>query len=395
MARHNVRLHHRPGAESEPMTAREGELAGTSGAGDELLDAVVIGGGQAGLAMAWHLARQQRRFMVLEAGPEPGHIWRSRWDSLTLFTPVQCDALPGMPFPGSPDTYPAKEQVADYLNAYAAEFNLPVRLNARVTALIPAVDGFEARTDDGIFRARQVVVATGPFQVAYVPPAAQQLDGSVTQLHSTGYRNPRTLPPGPVLVVGGGNSGFQIAEELAATRQVDLSTATKAPVLPQRLAGKDLFWWLTRIGLMRVTAESRVGRRLRARPDFIIGSRRRRRLRMAGVRFRPAVTGTEGRTVRFADGSSQDVDIVIWTTGYRSDYSWIRIPGVISDGHVLHQCGVTDVPGLYFLGLPWQHSRGSALLGFVHEDAAYLADRITSHTPARQSADLAASQQPG
>ena len=220
-------------------------------------------------------------------------------------------------------------------------------------------------------------MATGPFQVPYVPSAAQRLDGSVTQLHSAGYRNPRTLPPGPVLVVGGGNSGFQIAEELAATRQVDLSIATKAPVLPQRLAGKDLFWWLTRLGLMRVTAGSRLGRRLRARPDFVIGSSRRR-LRVAGVRFRPAVAGAEGRTVRFADGSSLDAGIVIWTTGYRSDYSWIHIPGVVGDGQVIHRRGVTDVPGLYFLGLPWQHSRGSALLGFVHEDAAYLADRITS-----------------
>jgi putative flavoprotein involved in K+ transport len=338
--------------------------------------------------MARHLARQHLRFVVLEAGPEPGHTWRARWDSLTLFTPAQYDALPGMPFPGSPGTYPTKELVAGYLNAYAAEFGLPVRLNARVTALIRTAEGFEARTGDGVFRARQVVVATGPFQVPYVPPAAQRLDGSVTQLHSAGYRNPRALPPGPVLVVGGGNSGLQIAGELAATRQVDLSIATKALMLPQRPAGKDLFWWLTRLGLMRVTAGSRLGRRLRARPDFIIGSSRRR-LRMAGVRFRPAVAGAEGRTVRFADGSSLDAGIVIWTTGYRSDYSWIHIPGVVGDGHVIHRRGVTDVPGLYFLGLPWQHSRGSALLGFVHQDAAYLADLITSRAPRQAARRLA------
>jgi len=345
-------------------------------AGDELLDVVVIGGSQAGLAIAWHLTRQHLRFVVLEAGPEPGHVWRSRWDSLTLFTPAQYDALPGMPFPGPPDTYQTKESVAGYLNAYAAEFDLPVRLNTRVTALIRTAEGFEARTDDGVFRARQVV-AIGPFQVPYVPPAAQRLDSSVIQLHSAGYRNPEALPPGPVLVVGGGNSGFQIAEELAATRQVDLSISTKAPVLPQRWAGKDLFWWLTRIGLTRVTTKSRVGRRLRARPDFIVGSSRRR-LQAAGVRFRPAVTDAEGRAVRFADGSSLDAGAVIWTTGYRSDYSWIHIPGIVGDGHVIHRRGVTDVPGLYFLGLPWQHTRGSALLGFVHDDAAHLAGRIAA-----------------
>jgi len=347
-------------------------------AGDELLDVIVIGGSQAGLAIAWHLTRQHLRFVVLEAGPEPGHTWRSRWDSLTLFTPAQYDALPGMPFPGPPDTYPTKESVAGYLNAYAAEFNLPVRLNTRVTALIQTAEGFEARTDAGVLRARQVVVATGPFQVPYVPPAAQRLDGSVIQLHSAGYRNPSALPPGPVLVVGGGNSGFQIAGELAAAgRPVDLSIGARMPVLPQRLAGRDLFWWLTRLGLMRVSLESRLGRRMSSR-DFIIGSSRRR-LQAAGVRFRPAVTDAEGRAVRFADGSSLDAGAVIWTTGYRSDYSWIHIPGIASDGHVIHRRGVTDVPGLYFLGLPWQHTRGSALLGFVHDDAAHLAGRIAAH----------------
>jgi len=146
------------------MTARKEELVSASGTGDEVLDVIVVGGSQAGLAMAWHLARLKLRFVVLEAAPEIGHSWRSRWDSLTLFTPTQYDALPGLPFPGPPDTYPTKDPVASYLTAYAAEFNLPVRLNARVTALIRTAEGFEARTDDGVFRARQVVVATGPFQ---------------------------------------------------------------------------------------------------------------------------------------------------------------------------------------------------------------------------------------
>ena len=359
-------------------------MARAGGASDELQDVVVIGGSQAGLAMAWHLARQHLRFVVLEAGPEPGHTWRSRWDSLTLFTPAQYDALPGMPFPGPPGTYPTKEQVAGYLNAYAAEFGLPVRLNTRVTTLIRTAEGFEARTDDGVVRARQVVVATGPFQVPYVPPAAQQLDGSVTQLHSAGYRNPRALPSGPALVIGGGNSGFQIAEELAAAgRPVDLSIGAKLPVLPQRFAGRDLFWWLTRLGLMRVSLESRPGRRMSSR-DFIIGSSRRR-LKEAGVRFRPAVAGADGHTVRFTDGTTLDVGMMIWATGYRSDYSWIGIPGVVGEGKVIHRRGVTDVPGLYFLGLPWQHTRGSALLGFVNDDAAHLAGRIAAR---HQTGDL-------
>ena len=371
------------------MSARqekEGEEAmAANGANDGLLDVAVIGGSQTGLAMAWHLTRRGLRFVVLDAAPEIGHTWRSRWDSLTLFTPAQHDALPGMPFPGRPDTYPTKDPVADYLQDYAAAFDLPVRLNARVTHLSKTAEGFEIGTQAEVFRARQVVAAAGPFQTPFIPPAAQRLDGAVTQLHSAGYRNPQALPAGPVLVVGGGNSGFQIAEELAAAgRRVDLSIATKQPVLPQRLAGKDLFWWLTHLGLMRVTTESRLGRRMSSR-DFIIGSSRRR-LQKKGVRFRPRLTGAGGRTAQFADGGTLDAGVVIWATGYRPDYSWIDIPGVVQDGQVTHRRGVTEVPGLYFLGLTWQHTRGSALLGFVNDDAAYLAGRIAAHQRATSAA---------
>jgi putative flavoprotein involved in K+ transport len=371
------------------MTAHRSATMGTGGPGDRALDVLVVGGSQAGLAIAWHLARQGLRYAVLEADPEIGHAWRSRWDSLTLFTPARYDALPGMPFPAPADTYPTKDPVAGYLQAYASALEVPVRLNARVTSLSRTEEGFEARTADQVFRAGQVVVTTGPFQTPFVPSAAQGLDESVTQLHSAGYRNPQTLPEGPVLVVGGGNSGFQIAEELAAAgRRVDLSIATKLPVLPQRLAGKDLFWWLTHLGLMRVTTGSRLGRRMSSR-EFVIGSSRRR-LQAKGVRFRRRLTGTGARTAHFADGSTLDTGVVIWATGYRPDHSWIQIPGVARDGQIAHQRGVTGVPGLYFLGLSWQHTRGSALLGFVGDDAAYLAGCVA----ARRRASDAASPRP-
>jgi putative flavoprotein involved in K+ transport len=228
-------------------------------------------------------------------------------------------------------------------------------------------------------------VATGPFQVPFEPAPARRLDGSVIQLHSADYRNPQALPDGPVLVVGGGNSGFQIAQELAATRQVDLSIGTKCPMLPQRLAGKDLFWWLTKLRLLRVTTESRLGRRLSARPDFVIGSSRRR-LQRAGARFRPRLTNADGHTARFADGTTLDVSVVIWATGYRPDYSWIHIPEVARDGHVIHRRGVTEIPGLYFLGLSWQYTRGSALLGFVNDDATHLAGHIAARHRATSAA---------
>jgi putative flavoprotein involved in K+ transport len=299
-----------------------------------------------------------------------------------------------MAFPALADTYPTKGPVADYLQAYATAHDLPVRLNAKVTELRRVGEGFEVRTaDDEVFRARQVVAATGPFQVPFVPPPASNLDASVTQVHSADYRNPQALPEGPVLVVGGGNSGFQIAEELAATRQVDLSVAERVPMLPQRLAGRDLFWWLERLGVLRVTVDSRLGRRV-SRREFIIGTNKRR-LRKAGVRFRPRLVDADGRTVRFADGSTlEDVGVVVWATGYRSDYTWIHIHGVMEDGRVRHQRGVTDVPGLYFLGLSWQHTRGSALLGFVNDDAAYLADRMATRHRAAVSATAGVTQQP-
>jgi putative flavoprotein involved in K+ transport len=353
---------------------------------DGLLDAVVVGGGQAGLAIAWHLQRQGLRFVVLEAGSELGHTWRDRWDSLKLFTPAQYDGLPGMPFPARADTYPTKDPVADYLKTYVTAFDLPVRLNARVTSLTQIDEGFQVRSADDTFHTRQVMVATGPFQVPFLPPAAQGLDPSVIQLHSADYRNPEALPSGPVLVVGGGNSGFQIAEELAATRQVELSIGEQAPMLPQRLAGKDLFWWLTHFGLLRVAVDSRLGQRA-SRREFIIGTNKRR-LRKSGVRFRPRLIEAHGRTVRFADGSAlDDVGVVVWATGYRSDYRWIQVPGVLEDGRVVHRRGVTEVPGLYFLGLSWQCTRGSALLGFVNDDAAYLAEQIGTYRRAGAPAE--------
>ena len=236
------------------------------------------------------------------------------WDSLKLFTPAQYDALPGMAFSAPADTYPTKGPVANYLRGYVAAF-----------------EGFEVQTVDQAYQARQVVVATGPFQVPFVPPQARCLDPSVTQLHSAHYRNPQALPAGRVLVVGGGNSGFQIAEELAGTRQVDLSIATRYPMLPQRLAGRVLIWWLTRLGLLRVTVTSRPGRRM-SRRDFVIGTNRRR-LERRGVRFRPRLVDAEGRTVRFADHRLlEDVGVVVWATGYHPDYSWIDIPGVVRKG---------------------------------------------------------------
>jgi putative flavoprotein involved in K+ transport len=348
-------------------------------------DVIVIGAGQAGLAMGYLLARQGRRFVILDGADSVGAAWRDRWDSLVLFTPRRYDGLPGLAFPGDPDGYPTRDEVIAYLERYAATFELPVELGSAVRSL-QAVDGhFVAELEDRRLEADQVVVATGPFQVPRVPALAEGLAPEVFQTHSTGYRRPDDLPKGSVLVVGGGNTGFQIAKELSATRPVQLSVGSRQKPLPQRLLGRDLFWWLTNLGLLRKTVDSRIGRRMRER-DVLVGSSPRELKRRFGVALRPRLVGASGRTVGFADGSELDVDAVVWATGFRPDYSWIDLPVADPDGRVLHRRGVTDTPGLYFLGLTWQHTRGSALLGWVKDDAEFVVERIDALAAARSSA---------
>ena len=360
-------------------------MANDSSVATEGVEVLVIGGGQAGLAMGHYLAERGLTFVIADANPEVGHMWRSRWQSLKLFTAGQYNNLPGMAFPAARDTYPGKDDVADFLQAYVERFELPVRLNTTVTRLSRADDGgYLAETTTGPIRADQVVVATGPFQVPFTPAIANELDPELTQLHSASYQGPDDLPDGRILVVGGANSGQQIALELSDSRQVDIAVGEKLPTLPQRPLGRDIWWWLTATRLARVPVSSRLGQRLSQR-DVVIGGGLRE-LRRHGVGVRPRVTGASGRTITFEDGESADYDGVVWATGFRIDHSWIDIPEVKDErGQVQHVRGVTDSPGLYLLGMTWQYTRTSALLGWVGNDAAFLADQIeaTKQAPAR------------
>jgi putative flavoprotein involved in K+ transport len=357
------------GAASSGMTTR---------AVDDV-EVAIVGGGQAGLAMGYFLGRQGLGFNIFERGEDIAPAWRERWESLTLFTPRRYSALPGLPFPGDPDGHPTRDEVIAYLERYAESFELPVSLGAEVTRLERGEDGrFRLETDGRLVASDQVVVATGPFQTPYAPDLAERLAPAVFQTHATGYRRPDDVPQGTVLVVGGGNTGFQIAKELSAGHEVLLSIGSRQKPLPQRLLGRDIFWWLTKTRVLDRTIDSRLGRKLSTR-DTLIGSSPREMTKRHGVELRPRLVDAESARVRFEDGSDAEVDAVIWATGYRPDYSWIDLPVLDESGRPRHRRGVTQVPGLYFLGLTWQHTRGSALIGFVEDDAEFIAERVARY----------------
>ena len=345
------------------------------------VDVAIVGGGQAGLAMGHALRTRGLRpgtdFAILDANTQVGATWAGRWESLRLFTPAAYSALPGLPFPGPPDAYPTKDAVALYLARYAAHFDLSVVHGTRVDRAGPdaANGGYTLATSRGVLRARKVVAATGPFQVPAIPRLADGLAQQVVALHSSAYRGPAQLPPGRVLVVGAGNSGAQIAAELAATHQVTLAAGTRQPNLPQRLAGRDLFYWATRTKAMEVTVDSRLGRRLSGK-EALIGTRLRD-LADAGVVLGGRLVAADGTTAWLAD-RRLEIDAVVWATGYRPDYSWMPPEAVGANGWPVHQRGLTPLRGLAALGLPWLHTRGSALLGWVGEDAAWIADHLVT-----------------
>jgi len=250
--------------------------------------------------------------------------------------------------------------------------------------------GFLVELADRTYAAEQVAVATGPFQVPFTPAIAADLSTEVVQLHSSDYRSPGDLPAEAALVVGGGNTGFQIAAELAESRDVHLALGARQTPLPQRILGRDLFRYLEATRLMNTTVTSRIGQRMKDK-ETLIGSSPRR-ARRQGIKMRPRATGAQGSTVTFADGSEVAVDAVVWATGFRLDHSLVQAPVFDDRGQVKHERGVTELPGLYFLGLPWQHTRGSALLGWVKDDAHYIAQRIGAF--ARSHATASASPAP-
>lgn len=345
----------------------------------QFLDVAVVGAGQAGLALGYYLKSSGLNFRLFDGAARVGDSWRKCYDSLRLFTPSEYDSLPGLRFPAPRGTYPTKDDVANYLEDYVDHFSLPVQLQTHITRLEQGGGMFRLKTDRNVFRAGRVVVATGPFQTPFVPAMSHLLDSDLAQLHSSAYHNRRQLPPGDVLVVGSGNSDLHIAEELLATHPVTLARGTPQPFLPQNVLGRSLFWWMEQLRLSRVPASSRLGRRLKQK-DPVIGASLTE-LQRKGLSVTPRAKGAQGRTIAFADGQTIMPQSVIWATGFRPDFSWIHLPVIDAKGYPCHQQGVTSVEGL-FLGLSWQRTRGSALLGWVGLDAAFIAEHVTRRSTA-------------
>jgi putative flavoprotein involved in K+ transport len=342
---------------------------------------IIIGGGQAGLAIGKELKKTNKDFLILEAASRIGESWRKRWDSLRLFSNAQHSSLPGLAFPGDPQSYPGKDQVADYLIDYARRAQLSVQLNAKVKSLKRNGDRYSIATESKRYECDQAVVATGPYQKSRVPSWAFDLNPKIKQIHAGEYKNPQQLSEGDVLVVGAGNTGAEIALELSkAGRQVWLSgrDVGQIPQFLRRLGNGSVFWFLaTRV----FTKSSPIGRRihssLKAGHGGPLVHIRIRELAAAAIERIPRVIGTRDGLPLLENGRALEVANIVWCTGFSLDFSWIHLPIFDADGYPIHTRGrVLSERGLYFLGLPFQQSMSSTLIGGVGRDAKLIAKWI-------------------
>jgi putative flavoprotein involved in K+ transport len=365
---------------------------------EQHVETLVVGAGQAGLATARRLTAEGRECLVLEARDRVGDGWRARWDSLRLFTTARYDGLPDLPFPGSPWHYPTRDEVADYLEDYADHFALPVRTGAPVLRLAREGDRFVAETPDGPITADAVVVATGMYRTPRIPDLATALDRGIVQLHSSAYRNPEGLPPGEVLVVGAGNSGSEIALEVARTRTTRLAgrsvgeEPTRSGTLPDRLFMPFMWFAASRV----LSVDNPLGRRVREHflhpPRGVpLGRARARDLAAAGVERVPRVGGVSDGFPQLEDGRTVGAATVIWCTGFDIDLSWVDLPLTVRDGYPEHDRGaVCGVPGLYLMGLPFLRTLSSGLLGGVARDSAMVTAQVVAHLDGSHAARSAA-----
>ncbi len=350
----------------------------------ERIETIIIGGGQAGLAVGYHLARRGRPFVILDAHERIGDSWRKRWDSLRVFTPARLDGLPGLPFPAPAGSFPTKDDVADYLEAYAARFDLPVRLGARVDALAKNGDGFVVAAGELRFEADNVVVAPGAYHTPHVPAFARELDPAIVQMHSNEYRNPAQLREGGALVVGAGNSGAEIALDVSPGHRTWLSGRDTGHEPARPGSGLDrlvtpLMWFAA---MHVLTVKTPVGRKVqrtfRSR-GIPLARVRRKDLTAAGIELVPRTAGVRDGSPVLEDGRVLDVANVIWCTGFAPDLTWIDLAVFDDDGGPVHDRGVVgSEPGLYFVGLYFLYALSSVLIGGVGRDAEHVVKAIAT-----------------
>jgi putative flavoprotein involved in K+ transport len=348
----------------------------------EQVETIVVGGGQAGLAVGYYLAQEHRSFVILDANERTGDSWRKRWDSLQLFTPAYLSTLPGLEFPGPRRRCPTKDEMADYLEAYADRFDLPVRRGLQVDAVTKNADRFVIIANDHRFEADNVVLATGGYQATYVPDFADALDGGIMQLHSSEYRTPSQLRDGDVLVVGAANSGAEIALEASATHRTWLSgrhpgsEPTRPGSRADRIFTPPFWFYISRV----ISVTNPIGRRLRPRllkMTLPLARVKPKDLDAAGVvRLPRTVAARDSRPV-LEDGRIVDVANIVWATGYRPAFDWVDLDVFDQEGQPVHDRGITAEPGLHFIGLFFLTSAASSLVGGVGRDAEHIARHIT------------------
>ena len=344
----------------------------------KIYDVLVIGGGQAGLGIGYYLKRSCKTFVIVDASTRTGDPWRQRWDSLELFTPRPFAALPGLKVSKKYQYYPLKDEIADYFESYVHTFELPIIHDTRITKLTKSNGVFSADTASGVIQARQVVIANGPFHKPFIPDCAKHLAPIVWQLHSLDYKNSSQVPNGNVLVVGGGNSGAQLAMELSKTHAVTIATSGAPWFLPSQILGISVYWFFYMFGALRSDKDSKLSKYVRRRGDGIIGKELQTLVRAKKVNLITyKLTDCSGANVQFKNGTSITVDNILWATGFMPDYSWVDVDGATdTKGLPMHKAGVSPIEGLYWLGLPWQRKLNSSIINGVAQDAKYVFKRI-------------------
>jgi len=345
-----------------------------------MLDYVVIGGAQAGLSIAYHLKTMDKKFIVLDGENEIGASWLNRWDSLKLFTPTEYNHLPGLKFDAKKGHYPTKVEVANYFKLYVNEFKIPMQLNTLVTSVRKTEKGFFVTHKEGEIETKNVIVATGPFHIPYTPPCHTKISDTILQMHSNYYKGVHQLQKGDALVVGGGDSGYQILDEISkdVSRTVYFSGVTKVNSIPQQFLGKTLWWWFTLIGFLSTNKYSWIGKKISNFPQPIIGTDVKEILSRKNVISSGRTKDALQNEVIFENNKISTIKNIVWATGYRPNFKWIEGLELDENSYPKNHRGVSNIEGLYFIGLPWMYTRGSATLGGVSKDATYLADIISN-----------------